>query len=139
MSSHLSSVGYLTAWGVDIEHETRTNRFWRRVIYTGKHLQVVLMSVPPMEDLGWERHRDTDQFFRVDSPKATGAVLMGRKKGQVDKVVLLHDGSAAVVPAGYWHNVINTSESQPLNFYTIYSPPHHPPNRLQRTKQDEKH
>jgi len=110
-------------------------------------LQVVLMSVPSRQELGWERHSKTDQFFRVDSdPKSRGLIQLGhrrrRKNGNmemvVDEEIDLYDGVAVVVPAGRWHNVINESGKYRLNFYTIYAPPHHAANRVDRTKADER-
>jgi mannose-6-phosphate isomerase-like protein (cupin superfamily) len=127
-------------WSADIENDTINNKLWRKVVETGKHLQVVLMSVPPEQELGWERHgrpKPTDQFFRVDSPQGHGVLQVGRKMGQVDDEIDLHDGIAAVVPGGMWHNVINDSRHHRLNFYTVYAPPHHPRDRVDRTKSDE--
>lgn len=124
-------------WSTNIEEDTVKNKKWRKVIYTGKHLQVVLMSVPPGEELGWEIHDDpeTDQFFRVE--KGRGEVLVERKDGSV-KVANVKDGWSAVVPGGFYHNVVNLSKTNSLNFYTIYAPPHHPKGTMDRTKEDEK-
>jgi mannose-6-phosphate isomerase-like protein (cupin superfamily) len=125
-------------WSENIEKATIENRFWRKVLHTSRSLQVVLMSVPVRQELGWEKHggrESTDQFFRVEQGR--GVLQVGRKKGQVDEEIDLYDGVAAVVPGGKWHNVINESSRRRLNFYTIYAPPHHPRDRLDRTKSDE--
>lgn len=141
MSKKTRSVSVGRPWSLDIERATTKNRLWRKVVFTGKHLQVVLMSVPPRQELGWEKHgrpKPTDQFFRVDADEAShGLLQMGKRKGQVDYEVELYDGMSAVVPGGYWHNVINTSRRHRLTFYTIYAPPHHAPNTIDRSHSDE--
>ena len=114
------------SWSVDIEKKTIANKYWRNVLFTGKHLQVVVMSVPPREELDWEIHKDTDQFFRIE--EGNGYVEIETAKNQV-KRIKVKDGSAVVIPAGTWHNVINSSRSKALKFYTIYAPPHHPRRR----------
>ncbi len=116
-------------WSTNIEKDTVANKDWRRVIYTSKRLQVVLMAIPPGESLGLEVHPDTDQFFRVE--RGTGILKAGKKEQR------LVDGSSAVVPSGVWHNVTNTSTTRWLKLYTIYSSPHHPKNRVDKTKADE--
>lgn len=125
-------------WSTNIEKDTLKNKDWRQVIYTGKHLQVVLMSVPPGEELGWEMHKnpDTDQFFRVEQGK--GEILMTKSKDGKAKVFPIEDGWSTVVPGGVYHNVINLSQTKPLKFYTIYAPPHHPSKTVDHTKEDEK-
>lgn len=119
-------------WSENIEEETLKNKFWRKVLNTGPNIQTVVMSVPKGQELGWEVHKDSDQFFRIE--KGSG-VIMTRKKN-VKKTEILSDGIAAVVPKGTWHNIINTGKG-PLKFYTIYSPPHHPPNTIDKTHKDE--
>lgn len=101
----------------NIEQDTKNNNNFRKVIYTGKHSQLVLMSLAPGEDIGEEVHADNDQFFRVDA--GVGQVIID---GNTTEIA---DGAAVVVPAGAQHNVINTSETESLKLYTIYSPPHH--------------
>ncbi len=100
----------------DIEARTVDNDDFRRVIYTGPHLQLVLMSIPAEDHIGVETHPDVDQFFRVE--EGTGEVMLG----SVSKPV--GPGSAVVVPAGTKHD-IRTTGDKPLKLYTIYSPPHH--------------
>lgn len=101
----------------NIEQDTKNNDNFRKVIYTGKHSQLVLMSLAPGEDIGEEVHADNDQFFRVDA--GVGQVIIDGNTTEIG------DGTAVVVPAGAQHNVINTSETESLKLYTIYSPPHH--------------
>lgn len=112
----------------NIELETQQNTNFRKVVYTGKHSQLVLMSLQPGEEIGEEVHEDGDQFFRVDD--GVGKVVIEGVETE------LTDGSAVVVPAGASHNVINTSETEPLKLYTIYSPPHHREGVVHPTKQD---
>ncbi len=102
---------------VNIETEAKENSNFRKVLYTGKHTQLVLMSLPPKGEIGLEIHEENDQFFRIDA--GTGAVVIDGNNYD------LRDGSAVVVPAGAEHNVINTSSTEDLKLYTLYSPPHH--------------
>jgi mannose-6-phosphate isomerase-like protein (cupin superfamily) len=120
-------------WSMDIEKATIKNKAWRKVVFTSDHLQVVLMAIPPSQELGWESHHDVDQFFRVEE----GRGRVETENGRTYKEVSIHDGSAFVIPHGTYHNVINTSRSKWLQFYTLYSPPQHPPHRLDKTKEDE--
>ncbi len=118
--------GFLT----NIEEDTLTNDDYRRVIFTGNHTQLVLMTIQPGDEIGRETHDGHDQFIRIES--GDGEVLMD------GKVEPISDGSAFVIPSGVEHNVTNTSSSEPLRLYTLYSPPEHPDGTVQRTKQDEK-
>ena len=114
--------GYLT----DIEQKTLENENFREVLYTAQHSQLVLMTLQPGEEIGLETHDNIDQFIRVES--GTGkAVLNGEEKQ-------LADGIAVVIPAGTEHNVVNTSRSEALKLYTIYSPPEHPDGTVHKTK-----
>ncbi|MBP1152797.1 cupin domain-containing protein [Methylocaldum sp. RMAD-M] len=118
-------IGYTT----DIERDTLANQDYRRVLYTGRNTQLVLMTLQPREEIGVETHEEHDQFIRIES--GTGlAVLNGEEHP-------LSDGVAVVIPAGVEHNVINTSSDQPLRLYTLYSPPEHPDGTVHRTKADE--
>ena len=99
-----------------IEKSTEENGDFRRVLYTGKHLQLVLMSLSPGEAIGEEVHKDTDQFLRVEEGK--GVVVIDGRSSDVS------EGDAILVPAGARHNVTNTSKKS-LKLYTLYSPPHH--------------
>lgn len=112
----------------NIEQLTRENNNFRKVLYTGKHSQLVLMSLKPGEEIGEEIHGDGDQFFRFESGE--GRVVIDDNKYEVS------DGSAIVVPAGAKHNVINTSKTESLKLYTIYSPPHHKDGIVRVTRED---
>jgi mannose-6-phosphate isomerase-like protein (cupin superfamily) len=112
----------------NIEEETRKNRDFRRVLYTGNNCQLVLMCLKPMEDIGMETHDDVDQFFRFEDGQ--GAVVIDGKKHAVK------DGGAVIVPCGAEHNIINTSKTVDLKLYTIYSPPEHIDKVVRKTKQE---
>ena len=111
----------------DIEQQTKGNSDFRRVLYTGKHLQLVLMSLKPGEEIGAEVHPDNDQFFRVDS--GSGVVTIDGKDSKIS------DGFAVVVPAGARHNIRNDGD-EPLKLYTLYGPPDHKDKTVHRTKAD---
>ena len=119
----------MTGFVGPIEKQTVKNRDFRRVLFTGKHAQLVLMSLLPGEDIGSEVHPHVDQFFRIEEGKAR-FVLKGRE------VHLVRSGGAVVVPAGTRHNIFNASKSKPLKMYTIYSPPNHPPGTVHATRAD---
>jgi mannose-6-phosphate isomerase-like protein (cupin superfamily) len=104
------------------------NENFRKVLYTSKHSQLVLMSLIPNEEIGMEVHKDNDQFFRFE--KGQGRVIIDDNNYEVK------DGSAIVVPAGAEHNVINMSGSEDLKLYTIYSPAHHKDGIIRKTKKD---
>ena len=112
----------------DIEKQTVENTDFRRVLYSGPHSQLVLMSLQPSEDIGMEVHTDNDQFFRFE--QGSGKVIIDGNEYDVK------DGDAVVVPAGAEHNVINASDSDRLNLYTIYSPAHHKDGIVRATKAD---
>jgi mannose-6-phosphate isomerase-like protein (cupin superfamily) len=109
----------------DIENLTDANSSFRRVLYTGKNLQLVLMTLKPSEQIGEEVHADSDQFFRIE--EGTGEV---RINGQPTKI---KNGDAVLVPAGARHNVINTG-GEPLRLYTLYAPPQHRDGTVHVTK-----
>jgi mannose-6-phosphate isomerase-like protein (cupin superfamily) len=111
---------------ISIEKETRKNVNFRWVQYTGKHSQLVLMSLKPEEEIGEEIHTNVDQFFRFE--EGEGKVVIDGKEHRVK------DGDAVIVPAGAKQNVINVSKKQNLKLYTIYSPPEHQDGTLRRTK-----
>ena len=116
----------MKGYSVSLEKETLNNTYFRRVLYTGKHSQLVLMSLKPGEEIGEEVHEHIDQFFRFE--QGEGAVVID---GVSKKV---RDGSAAIVPSGARHNVINTSKTSELKLYTIYSPPEHMDKVVRHTK-----
>jgi Mannose-6-phosphate isomerase len=110
-----------------LEEEVKKNSNFRKVLYTGHHSQLVLMSLLPGEEIGMEVHPDNDQFFRFD--QGEGKMIVDGNEYEVK------DGDAVLVPAGAAHNVINTG-SEPLRFYTIYSPPHHKDGIVRKTKKE---
>ena len=111
----------------NIEKDTIKNKNFRKVIYTGRNSQLVLMSLKPKEEIGLETHPENDQFLRFEGGK--GRVEIDGTKYQVK------DGDAVVIPAGAKHNVINTSVDEELKIYTIYSPPHHKDGIIHKTKE----
>ena len=114
----------------NIEELTLKNTAFREVLYTGEHSQLVLMCLAPKQDIGSEVHGDTDQFFRFEA--GVGKVVID------DNEYAVEDGTAIVVPAGATHNIINTSETDDLKLYTIYSPPHHEDGVVHETKDEAK-
>jgi mannose-6-phosphate isomerase-like protein (cupin superfamily) len=115
--------GYVT----DIENDTLKNQDFRRVLYTGKNSQLVLMSLRPKEEIGEETHT-LDQFIRVEA--GNGVAILDGVKHQIS------DGTAVVIPAGTKHNVVNDSETAELKLYTLYSPPEHRDGTIHKTKAD---
>jgi mannose-6-phosphate isomerase-like protein (cupin superfamily) len=113
-----------------IEKLTLANSFFRQVIFTGEHEQLVLMSLLPAEEIGNEVHGHVDQFFRIEQGEAKFVFDNGKE------VVLAHDGDAVIVPSGTWHNVINNSKTVALKMYTLYSPPNHPDATVHKTKEE---
>ncbi|TRY17036.1 cupin domain-containing protein [Tessaracoccus rhinocerotis] len=122
----------------DIEGATRGNENYRTVAWTGKYLQVTLMSIPVGKSIGLEVHPETDQFLRLDAGQ--GRAVMGPAEDQLDFEQDVSDGWSIQVPAGTWHDVINTGD-EPLRLYAIYAPVHHAPGITQETsakaEQDE--
>lgn len=112
----------------NIENETLENNNFRKVLYTGEHMQLVLMSLKPSEDIGMEVHTENDQFFRFE--KGHGKVIIGETEYEVE------DGDAIVIPSGTQHNIINTSSTEDLKMYTIYSPAHHKDGITRATKEE---
>jgi mannose-6-phosphate isomerase-like protein (cupin superfamily) len=110
----------------NIEKDALENENFRKVLYTAKHCQLVLMTLQPDEEIGMEVHTDNDQFFRFE--KGRGKVIIDGNEYDVT------DGTAVIVPAGAQHNVINTSASDKLKLYTIYSPAHHQDGVVRKTK-----
>lgn len=111
-----------------IEKDTLENGNFRKVLYTGKNSQLVLMSLKPKEEIGMEVHAENDQFFRFE--KGVGKCIIDGSEYE------LEDGVAIVVPAGAQHNIINTSETEELKMYTIYSPAHHKDGIVKATKEE---
>jgi len=116
----------MKGFNINIEKATLENDNYRKVLYTSKHSQLVLMSLKPKEEIGMEIHTDNDQFFRFE--KGMGKCVIDGNEYEVK------DGSAIVVPSGAEHNVINTSDDTDLKLYTIYSPAHHKDGVVRATK-----
>jgi mannose-6-phosphate isomerase-like protein (cupin superfamily) len=119
----------MTGYVGKIEKATLKNNYFRQVLFTGKHTQLVVMCLQAGEDIGNEVHHTVDQFFRIEEGDAK--FVFGGKEEH-----LVHAGDAVVVPAGTFHNVINTSSTKPLKLYTLYSPPNHPDGTIHKTKAD---
>lgn len=116
--------GYIT----NIENETLSNQNFRKVLYTGSKMQLVVMTLQASEEIGMEVHTSTDQFFRIETGVARFIMDGEENIAGPDDVI--------VVPAGAKHNVINGSADAPLRLYTIYSPPEHPRETVHRTKEE---
>lgn len=114
----------------DIESATRANADYRSVAWSGRYLQVTLMSIPVGGDIGLEAHPETDQFLRVDA--GNGRVQMGSAKDRLNFEQNVTDGWCVLVPAGSWHNITNIGAT-PLQVYSIYAPAHHTPDKVQKT------
>ena len=112
----------------NIEEKTLENNNFREVLYTGAHMQLVVMSLKPLEDIGMEVHPNVDQFFRIE--KGQAKVIMNGEEA------ILTDDMVAIVPAGTQHNVINISNTEDLKLYTIYAPANHPEGTIHATKAD---
>ena len=123
----------MTGWVGNIEEATTGNTYFRKVLFTGERMQLVVMTLRPGEEIGLEMHDHLDQFIRVESGRAT--VTMGPSKDEVADTHQLEDDWAVIVPAGTWHNVINEGD-QLLKLYTIYTPPEHADGTVHETKAD---
>jgi len=117
----------MTGYVGHLEKDAVKNKYFRRVLFTGKHAQLVLMCLQPKEEIGNEVHANVDQFFRIEEGKAK-FVFNGTEEHRVGA------GDAVIVPAGTYHNVINASATEPLHLYTIYTPPQHPDGTVHKTK-----
>ena len=119
----------MTGYAGAIEKQTLENTYFRQVLFTAQHAQLVVMCLQPGEEIGDEVHPKVDQFFRIEQGRAK--FVFNEKEEH-----LAHDGDAVVVPAGTYHNVVNTSKTAMLKLYTIYSPPNHPDGTVHKTKAD---
>jgi mannose-6-phosphate isomerase-like protein (cupin superfamily) len=117
----------------DIEEATKRNRNFRTALWTGNHLQLTLMSIPEGESIGLERHENVDQFIRIEEGR--GLVRMGPSPDRLDFQRAVEEDDVILIPAGIWHNVINTGPG-PLKLYSIYAPPEHPRGTIHVTKQE---
>ncbi len=118
---------------VNIERATKQNDYYRIALWTGEYLQLTLMSINVGDEIGLELHTDLDQFIRIE--KGRGVVMMGDNRDRLDFKARVYDDDAIFIPAGKWHNLINTGRS-PLKLYSIYAPPQHPHGTVHETKED---
>ena len=118
----------MTGYIDNIEKLTLANQNFRKVLFTTQQMQLVVMTLKPNEDVGMEIHSDNDQFFRIE--KGEGKVILNKKEHPIK------EDDVIIIPAGTEHNVINTSSTEPLQFYTIYAPPHHKDGTIHKTKQE---
>ena|SRR3972149_648746 len=116
------------AYATNIEKVTLRNKNYRRVLFTGKKIQLVVMSLNPKEDIPFEVHPKIDQFIRIESGSAE--IFAGGKKNK------LSDGDVIIIPAGTRHRVLNSSSSKKLKIYTIYATPEHPKGTVHKTRAD---
>jgi mannose-6-phosphate isomerase-like protein (cupin superfamily) len=121
----------MLGWIDDIERATLDNDTFRTVLFTGEHTQLTVMRLAPGEDIGREAHPHLDQFIRIE--RGTARVELGQSENDVDETHDVGDDWAVIVPAGVWHNVVNTG-SEDVKLYSLYSPPEHPPETVHRTK-----
>jgi len=118
----------MKGFNTNIEKATLENNYFRKVLYSGRYSQLVLMSLKPQEEIGLEVHAENDQFFRVEQGQGK-CIINGNE-------YFVEDGSAVIVPAGAQHNIMNISETEELKLYTIYSPAHHKDQIARQTKEE---
>ena len=118
---------------VNIDCLAQRNHFYRTALWTGDHLQVTLMSIPVGGDIGLEIHNNLDQFIRIES--GTALALMGKSRSSLSYRQTIDSNYAVIIPAGTWHNIVNTGNT-PLKLYSIYAPPQHPFGTIHPTKAD---
>ena len=123
----------MLGWVGNIEKATKANESFRTVLFTGGHTQLTVMRLGPGEDIGLEAHPHLDQFIRIE--KGSGRVELGTTQDVVEETHDIEDDWAAIIPAGVWHNVVNTGSGD-LKLYSLYSPPEHPAGTVHRTKAD---
>jgi mannose-6-phosphate isomerase-like protein (cupin superfamily) len=123
----------MLGWIDDIEKVTVENSTFRTVVFTGEHTQLTVMSLKPGEDIGLESHPTLDQFIRIE--KGQARVELGPTQENIEETHDVEDDWAIIVPAGVWHNVVNTGSSD-VKLYSLYSPPEHPDGTVHKTKAD---
>lgn len=116
----------MSGYSINLEEQTLAGNNFREVLYTTQRSQLVIMTLQPGEEIGLEKHEGHDQFIRVEAGRGV-AILDGERHD-------LEDGVAVVIPAGTEHNVLNTSDSEPMRLYTLYTPPEHPDGTVHATK-----
>ncbi|TMK77698.1 MAG: cupin domain-containing protein [Actinobacteria bacterium] len=123
----------MLGWVADVERATLDNTNFRTVLFTGEHTQLTVMRIEAGDDIGLETHEDHDQFIRIEEGQAR--VELGPTEDQIEETHEVEADWALIVPAGIWHNVVNTGDGD-LKVYSLYSPPEHPPETVHRTKAD---
>jgi mannose-6-phosphate isomerase-like protein (cupin superfamily) len=123
----------MLGWIDDIEKVTVENSTFRTVVFTGEHTQLTVMSLRPGEDIGLESHPNLDQFIRIE--KGQARIELGPTQENIEETHDVEDDWAVIVPAGVWHNVVNTGTSE-VKLYSLYSPPEHPDGTVHKTKAD---
>ncbi len=118
---------------INIKEATRRNDYFRTALWTGEYMQLTLMSIEPGDDIGLEVHHDHDQFLRIE--QGEGFVMMGDSRDDLNYLKNVRENYAVFVPAGKWHNLVNTGRN-PLKLYSIYAPPEHPFGTVHKTKQE---
>ena len=120
-------------WVGDIEAVTLQNETFRTVLFTGERMQLTVMHLEVGEEIGWEAHAHLDQFLRLEQGRAR--LDLGRSQDRTDEIHEVRDDWAMIIPAGTWHNVVNTGE-EPVKLYSLYAPPEHSDGAVHRTKAD---
>ena len=120
----------------NIAHATQMNENFRTTLWTGRDMQLTLMSIPTNGDIGVEMHPDVDQFIRVEHGKAK--VYMGNRRNDLREMGYVDGHYALLIPAGIWHNIVNVG-NRPLKLYSLYAPPKHPFGTVHGTKEDAEH
>ena len=120
----------------NINHATNMNENFRTTLWTGKHLQLTLMSIPVRGEIGVEMHCDVDQFIRIEGGRAK--VYMGNCRCDLQEIACVDGNYAIIIPAGTWHNIVNVG-NRSLKLYSLYAPPKHPRGTVHSTKEDAKH
>ncbi len=118
----------MTGYVANIQEETLQNENFRKVLYTGQHCQLVVMTLRPTQDIGMEVHDTVDQFIRIEN--GIGKAILNGEENEIS------DDFAVIIPAGVQHNIVNTSTTDDMKLYTIYSPANHPEGTVHVTKDD---
>ena len=120
----------------NINHATNMNQNFRTTLWTGRDIQLTLMSIPVHGDIGIEMHDDVDQFIRIENGRAK--VYMGSCRNNLQEQACVDGNYAIIIPAGTWHNIVNVG-SRPLKLYSLYAPPKHPFGTVHQTQADAEH
>lgn len=123
----------MIGWVGDIEKVTLDNGHFRSAVFTGEHTQLTVMRLRAGDDIGWEAHDHLDQFLRVE--QGSGRVDLGYSEDSVDETHEVGPDCAIIVPAGIWHNLVNTGPED-VKLYSLYSPPEHPDGTVHETKEE---